>query len=121
MPMSIFGHAKAQKLLHVRLVNFYSVFLLSFLLELHFLTMELKYWTWPQAIILNNPMVTDWKITSVNDEGPMPEQRLVNMSPSVPLLLKNFPFRASSTRVLKFVLKEIVIAHLIVKLNHDKF
>lgn len=66
-------------------------------------------------------MVTDWKITSVNDEGPMPEQRLVNMSPSVPLLLKNFPFRASSTRVLKFVLKEIVIAHLIVKLNHDKF
>ena len=36
-----------------------------------------------------------------SDDGPIPEQRLVNMNPSMPLLLKNFPSRASSSIVLK--------------------
>jgi hypothetical protein len=48
-------------------------------------------------------MSSDWTRTSKKLEGPMPEQRLVSMKPSIPLLLKNLPFKASSMRVLNIV------------------
>lgn len=92
------GHKNA----NMKLGFSYSVFLFSFRFLWHFLTIESKYLTWHHAITRNRPIDSDWKIKSRREEGPIPEQRLVSMSPSMPLLLKNLPSKASSTKFLKF-------------------